>query len=83
MLEAQVAALASLPLHLDSLSVCPPRVLDPPHWQDLLPLKLSVWVYLSVKSLPQTVQVGQAPPTCCCPAPSGSPVCVSGGEAAL
>ncbi|XP_015260206.1 PREDICTED: dnaJ homolog subfamily C member 1 [Cyprinodon variegatus] len=27
-----------------------------PHWQDILPLKLSIWIYLSVKNLPQTVQ---------------------------
>ncbi|KAM4728036.1 dnaJ homolog subfamily C member 1 [Anableps anableps] len=27
-----------------------------PHWQDLLPLKLSIWLYLSVKNLPRTVQ---------------------------
>ncbi|XP_061589055.1 dnaJ homolog subfamily C member 1 [Cololabis saira] len=27
-----------------------------PHWQDILPLKLSIWLYLSVKNLPQTVQ---------------------------
>uniref|UniRef100_H3DQG7 Uncharacterized protein n=1 Tax=Tetraodon nigroviridis TaxID=99883 RepID=H3DQG7_TETNG len=33
----------------------PPRVLDRPRWRDLLPLKLSVWVY-SVRNLPQTVQ---------------------------
>ncbi|CAG13567.1 unnamed protein product, partial [Tetraodon nigroviridis] len=31
-------------------------VLDRPRWRDLLPLKLSVWVYLSVRNLPQTVQ---------------------------
>lgn len=31
---------------------------DRPHWQDILPLKLSIWLYLSVKNLPQTVQVG-------------------------
>uniref|UniRef100_H3DQV0 Myb-like domain-containing protein n=1 Tax=Tetraodon nigroviridis TaxID=99883 RepID=H3DQV0_TETNG len=29
---------------------------DRPRWRDLLPLKLSVWVYLSVRNLPQTVQ---------------------------
>ena len=34
------------------------RVHDRPHWQDILPLKLSIWLYLSVKNLPQTVQVG-------------------------
>ncbi|KAF6720401.1 DnaJ-like protein subfamily C member 1 [Oryzias melastigma] len=27
-----------------------------PHWQDILPLKLSIWLYLSVKNLPQTLQ---------------------------
>ncbi|KAM6989843.1 dnaJ homolog subfamily C member 1-like, partial [Tautogolabrus adspersus] len=30
---------------------------DRPHWQDILPLKLSIWLYLSLKNLPQTVQV--------------------------
>lgn len=30
-----------------------------PHWQDILPLKLSIWLYLSVKNLPQTLQVLQ------------------------
>lgn len=28
-----------------------------PHWQDILPLKLSIWIYLSIKNLPQAVQV--------------------------
>uniref|UniRef100_UPI0037E9A373 dnaJ homolog subfamily C member 1 n=1 Tax=Semicossyphus pulcher TaxID=241346 RepID=UPI0037E9A373 len=32
------------------------RVQDKPHWQDILPLKLSIWLYLSIKNLPQTVQ---------------------------
>ncbi|XP_029308915.1 dnaJ homolog subfamily C member 1 [Cottoperca gobio] len=32
------------------------RVHERPHWQDILPLKLSIWLYLSVKNLPQTVQ---------------------------
>ncbi|KAK5604437.1 hypothetical protein CRENBAI_017211 [Crenichthys baileyi] len=32
------------------------RDLERPHWQDILPLKLSIWLYLSVKNLPQTVQ---------------------------
>ncbi|XP_028283253.1 dnaJ homolog subfamily C member 1 [Parambassis ranga] len=32
------------------------RVQDRPHWQDILPLKLSIWVYLSIKNLPHTVQ---------------------------
>ncbi|XP_068197665.1 dnaJ homolog subfamily C member 1 [Antennarius striatus] len=34
----------------------PEGVQDRPHWQDLLPLKLSVWLYLSITHLPQTVQ---------------------------
>nr|XP_046189852.1 dnaJ homolog subfamily C member 1-like isoform X1 [Oncorhynchus gorbuscha] len=29
---------------------------DKPHWQDILPLKLSTWLYLSVKSLPHVIQ---------------------------
>ncbi|CAL8347768.1 unnamed protein product [Merluccius merluccius] len=33
-----------------------PRDQDRPNWQDILPLKLSIWLYLSVKSLPQTIQ---------------------------
>ncbi|XP_042338239.1 dnaJ homolog subfamily C member 1-like, partial [Plectropomus leopardus] len=36
---------------------CVDRVDDRPHWQDLLPLKLSIWIYLSIKHLPHTVQV--------------------------
>ncbi|KAM7379933.1 hypothetical protein PAMP_005429 [Pampus punctatissimus] len=32
------------------------RVQDRPHWHDILPLKLSIWLYLSIKNLPQTVQ---------------------------
>lgn len=32
------------------------RVQDRPHWQDILPLKLSIWIYLSAKNLPQTIQ---------------------------
>lgn len=32
------------------------RADDRPHWQDILPLKLSIWLYLSIKNLPQTVQ---------------------------
>ncbi|XP_059200725.1 dnaJ homolog subfamily C member 1 isoform X2 [Centropristis striata] len=32
------------------------RVHDRPNWQDILPLKLSIWLYLSIKNLPQTVQ---------------------------
>uniref|UniRef100_A0A087Y039 DnaJ homolog subfamily C member 1 n=2 Tax=Poecilia formosa TaxID=48698 RepID=A0A087Y039_POEFO len=27
-----------------------------PQWQDILPLKLSIWLYLALKNLPQTVQ---------------------------
>ncbi|KAL6103650.1 dnajc1 [Pungitius sinensis] len=32
------------------------RVHIRPHWQDILPLKLSIWLYLSIKNLPQTIQ---------------------------
>ncbi|KAJ8267991.1 hypothetical protein COCON_G00131630 [Conger conger] len=32
------------------------RSFEKPHWQDILPLKLSIWLYLSVKSLPHLVQ---------------------------
>ncbi|CAJ1073225.1 dnaJ homolog subfamily C member 1 [Xyrichtys novacula] len=33
------------------------RVLpDRPHWHDILPLKLTIWIYLSVKNLPATIQ---------------------------
>nr|XP_043871046.1 dnaJ homolog subfamily C member 1 isoform X2 [Solea senegalensis] len=32
------------------------RVHDRPHWHDILPLKLSIWIYLSIKNLPQTIQ---------------------------
>ncbi|XP_054452399.1 dnaJ homolog subfamily C member 1 [Anoplopoma fimbria] len=32
------------------------RVHDRPNWQDILPLKLSIWLYLSIKNLPQTIQ---------------------------
>ncbi|XP_056266454.1 dnaJ homolog subfamily C member 1 [Pseudoliparis swirei] len=32
------------------------RVHERPHWQDILPLKLSIWLYLSIKNLPQTIQ---------------------------
>uniref|UniRef100_A0A8C3G5N0 DnaJ homolog subfamily C member 1 n=1 Tax=Cyclopterus lumpus TaxID=8103 RepID=A0A8C3G5N0_CYCLU len=34
---------------------------DRPHWQDILPLKLSIWLYLSIKNLPQTIQVLHLP----------------------
>ncbi|XP_016380530.1 dnaJ homolog subfamily C member 1-like [Sinocyclocheilus rhinocerous] len=29
---------------------------DRPHWHDILPLKLSIWLYYSVKSLPHIIQ---------------------------
>ncbi|XP_074545546.1 dnaJ homolog subfamily C member 1 [Halichoeres trimaculatus] len=29
---------------------------DRPHWHDILPLKLSIWLYVSVKNLPHTIQ---------------------------
>lgn len=32
------------------------RIQDRPHWQDILPLKLSIWLYLSIKNLPQAIQ---------------------------
>ncbi|XP_053186314.1 dnaJ homolog subfamily C member 1 isoform X3 [Scomber japonicus] len=32
------------------------RVQERPHWHDLLPLKVSIWIYLSIKNLPQTLQ---------------------------
>lgn len=32
------------------------RPQDRPHWHDILPLKLSIWLYLSVKNLPHTIQ---------------------------
>ncbi|KAJ8272865.1 hypothetical protein GJAV_G00094340 [Gymnothorax javanicus] len=32
------------------------RSSEKPHWQDILPLKLGIWLYLSVKSLPHLVQ---------------------------
>ncbi|XP_030016264.1 dnaJ homolog subfamily C member 1-like [Sphaeramia orbicularis] len=34
----------------------PDRVQERPQWQDILPLKLSIWLYLSIKNLPQTIQ---------------------------
>lgn len=43
------------------------RVQDRPHWQDILPLKLSIWLYLSIKNLPQTIQVGRG--SCSVPVP--------------
>ncbi|XP_053569933.1 dnaJ homolog subfamily C member 1 [Bombina bombina] len=32
------------------------RVLEKPQWRDLLPFKLGIWFYLTVKSLPQLIQ---------------------------
>uniref|UniRef100_A0A673ANU5 DnaJ (Hsp40) homolog, subfamily C, member 1 n=1 Tax=Sphaeramia orbicularis TaxID=375764 RepID=A0A673ANU5_9TELE len=32
------------------------EVQERPQWQDILPLKLSIWLYLSIKNLPQTIQ---------------------------
>ncbi|XP_003222117.1 dnaJ homolog subfamily C member 1 isoform X1 [Anolis carolinensis] len=32
------------------------RILEKPKWQDLLPFKLGIWFYLTVKSLPQVFQ---------------------------
>ncbi|XP_072318289.1 dnaJ homolog subfamily C member 1 [Eucyclogobius newberryi] len=32
------------------------RAQQRPHWQDLLPLKLSMWLYISMRNLPQTIQ---------------------------
>ncbi|XP_064202727.1 dnaJ homolog subfamily C member 1 [Anguilla rostrata] len=32
------------------------RSLEKPHWQDILPLKLGIWLYLTVKYLPHLVQ---------------------------
>ncbi|XP_028297175.1 dnaJ homolog subfamily C member 1 [Gouania willdenowi] len=29
---------------------------DRPHWHDILPLKLTIWIYLTAKNLPQTIQ---------------------------
>ncbi|XP_062843939.1 dnaJ homolog subfamily C member 1 [Trichomycterus rosablanca] len=29
---------------------------DKPHWHDILPLKLSIWLYYSIKSLPHAIQ---------------------------
>ncbi|KAB5535471.1 hypothetical protein PHYPO_G00118020 [Pangasianodon hypophthalmus] len=29
---------------------------DKPHWHDILPLKLSIWLYYSLKSLPHAIQ---------------------------
>ncbi len=69
------------------LFVCGFRVQDRPHWQDILPLKLSIWLYLSIKNLPQTVQVRnlsfclpvhQKPASDCAGSGWGSSVPVSG-----
>uniref|UniRef100_A0AAQ5YXJ0 DnaJ homolog subfamily C member 1 n=1 Tax=Amphiprion ocellaris TaxID=80972 RepID=A0AAQ5YXJ0_AMPOC len=48
-------------------------VQDRPHWQDILPLKLSIWLYLSVKNLPHTVQVHDPGPGLS-PSPDPGPV---------
>ncbi|XP_077367863.1 dnaJ homolog subfamily C member 1 isoform X2 [Festucalex cinctus] len=32
------------------------RAQERPHWQDLLPFKVGVWMYLSIKGMPQTLQ---------------------------
>ncbi|KAL4623450.1 hypothetical protein GN956_G19226 [Arapaima gigas] len=32
------------------------RSSEKPHWQDILPLKMGIWLYLSVKSLPHLIQ---------------------------
>ncbi|XP_061549118.1 dnaJ homolog subfamily C member 1 isoform X1 [Phycodurus eques] len=32
------------------------RAQERPHWQDILPLKVSMWIYLSIKHMPQTLQ---------------------------
>ncbi|KAM8839722.1 dnaJ homolog subfamily C member 1 [Synchiropus picturatus] len=32
------------------------RADERPHWQDLLPLKVSIWLYQSVRNLPETIQ---------------------------
>ncbi|XP_078510908.1 dnaJ homolog subfamily C member 1 [Lissotriton helveticus] len=32
------------------------RLLEKPQWHDLLPCKVSIWIYLAVKSLPQAFQ---------------------------
>ncbi|XP_061878876.1 dnaJ homolog subfamily C member 1 [Entelurus aequoreus] len=34
----------------------PDRAQERPHWQDILPLKVSMWIYLSIKHAPQTLQ---------------------------
>lgn len=62
------------------------RAVDRPHWQDILPLKLSIWLYLSITNLPQTVQVGDEGPLSWSWSWSWSKsrsLCVSGGEAVL
>uniref|UniRef100_A0A3Q1EGH1 DnaJ homolog subfamily C member 1 n=1 Tax=Acanthochromis polyacanthus TaxID=80966 RepID=A0A3Q1EGH1_9TELE len=47
---------AAVRLFVFLIVCCFSRVPDRPHWQDILPLKLSIWLYLSVKNLPHTVQ---------------------------
>ncbi|XP_010893668.2 dnaJ homolog subfamily C member 1 [Esox lucius] len=42
----------SRPVGLDKIE----RSVEKPHWQDILPLKLSIWLYLSIKSLPHVIQ---------------------------
>ncbi|XP_069494393.1 dnaJ homolog subfamily C member 1 [Ambystoma mexicanum] len=32
------------------------RLLEKPQWHDLLPCKVSIWIYLAVKSIPQVLQ---------------------------
>ncbi|KAM9321740.1 dnaJ homolog subfamily C member 1 isoform 2-T2 [Pholidichthys leucotaenia] len=32
------------------------RIQDRPRWYDVLPLKITIWIYLSIRNLPQTVQ---------------------------
>ncbi|XP_061696317.1 dnaJ homolog subfamily C member 1 [Syngnathoides biaculeatus] len=32
------------------------RAQERPHWQDILPLKVSMWIYMSIKHMPQTLQ---------------------------
>ncbi|KAF7245811.1 hypothetical protein EYD10_08142 [Varanus komodoensis] len=37
------------------------RLLEKPQWRDLLPCKLGIWFYLTVKGLPQLIQVCNIP----------------------
>ncbi|XP_051943946.1 dnaJ homolog subfamily C member 1 [Hippocampus zosterae] len=34
----------------------PDRAQERPQWQDILPFKVSMWIYLSIKHMPQTLQ---------------------------